>query len=433
MQPGKKALVVGISKYQDKNLPQLDFCQKDGVDMNDLLTKLGYEVVSLIGEVNGQKLSDAIIDFFSEFHIKSSDTLLFYFSGHGIPDVDGDHYLATTDIDPYIPNKRGFSFDELTKMMQKSVSKKVIAILDSCYSGAAKVSKGNLEDVVKLGSVAIQSGMKKLEGEGRCLLAASQSYQEAYGLKEAGNSLYTYFLLEGLKGNKEALNEDGDVTPYTLNNYVYNSIFNSNTNKRPKQKPIAKIESSGTVILASYPQFESRTGEKIDNEPKKRGMELIQAELEGLKNEIEKITQIRKQDKIDLQKIKIKSKRSIAHALYRKDKLLGFTTIYGQYFTPIMDVIPEICQNVELFVNAVDENDQDWYFNFIPTIELILYSFPSYKEKMNRLPKVVPPGNSHIWLTCENCGQFPGINIVTTDDGTFLQCGNCKHFHKGKE
>jgi uncharacterized caspase-like protein len=58
------------------------------------------------------------------------------------------------------------------------------------------------------------------QGEGRCLLAASQATQEAYALKENGYSIFTYYLLEGLIGNKNSVDAEGNVTPYTLGNYV---------------------------------------------------------------------------------------------------------------------------------------------------------------------------------------------------------------------
>ena len=82
-------------------------------------------------------------------HNNADDTLLFYYSDHGVSDVDGDIYLASSDTDPDKPYRRGFSFEELRKMIQKSISTRVVVILDCCYSGSAKVSKGHEEDAGK--------------------------------------------------------------------------------------------------------------------------------------------------------------------------------------------------------------------------------------------------------------------------------------------
>ena len=122
----RKALVIGISDYS--NLPKLDFCKNDGTAIYQVLSSLGYEISDknkVVGEAKGEKVKDAIYDFFDDITNNPDDTLLFYYSGHGVPDVDGDMYLASSDTDPDKPYRKGFSFEELTKMIQKSISTSV--------------------------------------------------------------------------------------------------------------------------------------------------------------------------------------------------------------------------------------------------------------------------------------------------------------------
>ena len=147
----RKALIVGISDYT--RLEKLDFCKNDGTEVYEILNSLGYEIPDknkLLGEAKGENVKDAIYDFFDDVRNSPDDTLLFYYSGHGVPDVDGDIYLASSDTDPDKPYRRGFSFEELRKMIQKSISTRVVVILDCCYSGSAKVSKGDEEDAAKI-------------------------------------------------------------------------------------------------------------------------------------------------------------------------------------------------------------------------------------------------------------------------------------------
>jgi tetratricopeptide (TPR) repeat protein len=235
--------------------------------MVNILSSLGYEIANktnLSGYVHWQNMRDAIIDYFNDPDLRQDDTVIFYYSGHGVPDANGNIYFATSEIDPYLPGKRGVSFDELTRIMQGSTSCQIVAILDCCYSGSAKISKGNEDDRAKLGSSAINRASKILrQGEGICLLASSQSYQEAYNLKEQHHSLFTYFLLEGLKGDKEATN-NGFVTVDSLSNYVYDKIMELPEDRRPKQKPLRKVEASGDIILAYHPQF-TRLNEQVTN------------------------------------------------------------------------------------------------------------------------------------------------------------------------
>ena len=85
-------------------------------------------------------MRDAIIDFFRNKNIQPRDLLLFYYSGHGILDGYGDHYFATSALDPFEPDKEGLIFDEITRMINKSIAQRIITILDCCYSGASVCS-----------------------------------------------------------------------------------------------------------------------------------------------------------------------------------------------------------------------------------------------------------------------------------------------------
>jgi Caspase domain len=229
-----------------------------------LLKKLGYEILDnhkLIGYVKFETMRRAIYDFFDNRKTESNDLLVFYYSGHGIPTINGDDVcLASSEIDPDYPKIDGLVSSDLTKCMKDSDSSAVVAILDCCYSGAAGISKGHEDDAAKIGTAAIENKAKILEdpqqqGEGRCLLAASQATQEAYHLIEKDHSIFTYYLLEGLRENEKSVDVDGNVTPPSLGSYIHKAILKLPAKKRPKQKPIIKVEASGDIVLASYPNL----------------------------------------------------------------------------------------------------------------------------------------------------------------------------------
>ena len=172
------------------------------------------------------------------------------------------HFLAPSDIDSDHPFKVGFSFDNLTNSMLASNSLSVVTVLDSCYSGSLKLSKGGSDSksgedaATSIANKDIEEKSDKLSGGiGRCLLAASQGYEEAYDRKEKDHSVFTYYLLEGLKGDINSVDAEGNVTPYSLGMYIHKAILNLPLAKRPKQRPITKTDSSGEIILASYPRL----------------------------------------------------------------------------------------------------------------------------------------------------------------------------------
>jgi type I restriction-modification system DNA methylase subunit len=199
-------------------------------------------------------MREAIINFFTDPKIGPTDTLLFYYSGHGVPDEYGDVYFATSEIDHNFPYKRGYSFGDLAKMMEVTTSSSVVVILDCCYSGSATLSKGHEEDKARLGKAAIDSRSRMIRGEGKCILSAGQALQEAYELKGEHHSLFTYYVLRALQGeDRGVFDKHGNVTVGTLSNYVYEKIMN--LRKRPKQKPSIKVESSGDIILIDRGYF----------------------------------------------------------------------------------------------------------------------------------------------------------------------------------
>lgn len=87
------------------------------------------------------------------------------------------------------------------------------------------------------------------EGEGKCILAASLATQEAYGKKEQDHSIFTYHLLEGLRGaNDASIDKDGYVTPSSLGDYVYERV----TTSAIKQKPVIKTETAGKILFETW-------------------------------------------------------------------------------------------------------------------------------------------------------------------------------------
>jgi uncharacterized caspase-like protein len=68
--------------------------------MGEVLKKLNFDIAEgnmLVGEAKWEKVRDTIRHFFHNVD-SSDDMLLFYYSGHGAFDDDGELYLALSDI-----------------------------------------------------------------------------------------------------------------------------------------------------------------------------------------------------------------------------------------------------------------------------------------------------------------------------------------------
>lgn len=122
-----------------------------------------------------------------------------------MPDKFGKIYLAPSDMHSEHPFKTGYSFDDLTDVMLTCNSLRIVTILDSCFSGSLKIGKGlgleskSGEAAARIANSIVEEKSNKLkQGIGRCLLASSQGYEEAYDRQEKDHSVFTYYLLEGL-------------------------------------------------------------------------------------------------------------------------------------------------------------------------------------------------------------------------------------------
>lgn len=70
---------------------------------------------------------------------------------------------SPSEIDPKLPVKRGISFNEFATIIQNSISRRKVAILDCCFSGSARIGKGPRNDTQLIASINKES--KELEKE----------------------------------------------------------------------------------------------------------------------------------------------------------------------------------------------------------------------------------------------------------------------------
>jgi hypothetical protein len=266
-----QALVIGVDTYLSKDLEQLPPCKKDAQDVASLLLDLDYEVVGngpfigseLHNEYGWVAIRDAIFDFFGD--AKPSQKLLFYFSGHGVLG-DNEVFLATSQVDPRKPGKKGVALSELTKCMASSKSKRIVGIIDACYSGGANLPSGlptkSAKDSAGRALAAYDRIWKKTpKAKGIFLLLSSQAYEASYAT-ENSNSLYTKHLLEGLRGVRPSMIDgqilqssgsiefNGDVTPRSLHDYIYYKVASE-----AKQVPELKSDQSSSFTIVSYPDL----------------------------------------------------------------------------------------------------------------------------------------------------------------------------------
>ena len=141
-------------------------------------------------------------------------------------------YLAVRDTERAILAGTAIEASYVTTRMDRSASKRLVLVLDCCHSGAfgygAKAAQG-----ATVGTATAFEGT----GRGRVVLTATDSTQYAWEgdqvLGEVENSLFTHYMIEGLRTGAADRDEDGLITIDELYDYVYEHVLNDT----PKQTP----------------------------------------------------------------------------------------------------------------------------------------------------------------------------------------------------
>jgi len=257
--PNCKALIIAVSEYNDESLPYLDLCNNDGLEISHLLQEQNYEIpksMNLIGRVTKDMMEKSINSFFLNEDLRYDDTLVFYFSGHAIPDKLGKrHYLASSEIDPSNPFLAGFDFDALTYHIELSNSNKIVIILDCCFSGVQGI--GGPKSIANKIRSALEDKVYT-NNKKYVLLASSLSYQESTLRKDKNHSFFTSFLLEGLAGKeKKYVDLNGYLTVELLSKFLNEKIVDFSQDKdynMEKQRPLTMVPPDlSRTILAKYP------------------------------------------------------------------------------------------------------------------------------------------------------------------------------------
>src|SRR5215216_5205954 len=252
----KYALIIGNNKYDDQKLAQLKTPAADSQALAKILDDktIGSfdEVTPLINQTETQARR-AISSFLTGK--KPGDLVLLYFSGHGVLDDRGRLYLALKDTQVNLLKATSIPSSFVADEMDSCRSKRQILILDCCHSGA-------FERGVKGEQKAVTEATFEGSGFGRVVLTASDSTQYALEgdqvIKQTELSLFTHFLLEGLKTGEADVNNDGLIALDEWYDYTYGRVIA----ETPKQVPHKwSYNQQGDLVIAKNPFLKKRVVE----------------------------------------------------------------------------------------------------------------------------------------------------------------------------
>lgn len=253
----RHALIVAAGRYEDGALGSLRSPSKDAEELTDVLEDPaigGYDVRQLL-DLPDYVLRMQIEDFFAD--ARPQDMLLLYLSCHGVKDEAGHLHFATVNTRANRLASTGISADFVYQQVDRCRSRKIVLLLDCCYSGAyARGHRPRANDDASLG---------RPEGKGWAVITSSTALEYAFEIdsgkvswskvmRKAVPSVFTSAVVEGLRTGAADLNRDGLISFDELYEYVWASV----RQRTPHQTPVKKWgDVRGDIIIARNPHRDS--------------------------------------------------------------------------------------------------------------------------------------------------------------------------------
>jgi hypothetical protein len=247
------AVIVGIDKY--RNLPNLKFAGNDAREFYKFLVDVNRipedHIWLLLDEDATLDKLRSILGTHLPRRAGRDDTVIIFFAGHGAterdpssPDGDGlEKYFLPHNASLRDLYSSALPMNEIARIFQRISAERLVFLADTCYSGG---SGGRTVPTMGIRTNISDAFLNRLtQGKGRIIITASDANEVSEEKEELKHGVFTYYLLEGLKG-KADLDGDRLITVDELYRYISQMVPQA-TNQ--SQHPVKKGEMKGQIIL----------------------------------------------------------------------------------------------------------------------------------------------------------------------------------------
>jgi uncharacterized caspase-like protein len=215
---------------------------RDAKAVRKHLEALGWparNIVSLNGQGATKSKLQSYLQEWLPLNVNQNSTLFVYYSGHGAPDPkSGDAYLVPWDGDPKFLKSTAYPLKQLYSELASLKAKRVIVVLDACFSGAGGRS------VLAKGARPLADDLPK--SDNLTVIAAAGGDEITGTLDAEGHGVFTYYLLKGLSG--AAKDAHGDVTAKGLFEYLKPRVEDEARRENREQVPTFNGAAAGAPL-----------------------------------------------------------------------------------------------------------------------------------------------------------------------------------------
>jgi hypothetical protein len=248
----KYALVIGIAGYPSFNKnEQVRYADRDATDFAAFIQTFqggSFPSRNVHLVTNSDAKRERLYEEFNWLYktLGPQDVLYVFFSGHGVEYRSTSYFLPyNASMDNLLAD--GIPMSEFFKRVTVDTSaKQVVVFIDACHAGAAEGAKSPLSaDIQK----EWESSNAK-EGQVTMALFSSMAYEKSWEDAKLSHGLFTWYLLEGLKGAAPKTPQ-GFITAEKLWDYVRANVESrSQANFAARQTPFASINFRSDFVLA---------------------------------------------------------------------------------------------------------------------------------------------------------------------------------------
>jgi hypothetical protein len=213
------ALLIGTGEYLDGFKP-LPAATKDVEAVAAILCDPemgGFDDVKTLINKSQSEIAEAIETWFGAR--QKDDLALLYISGHGVKDARSELYFAagnTRKQREELVRSTAVSASFVRDRIRDSKAKRQVVILDCCFSGAFGDLLSKDDDQIDLENV--------LGAEGRVVLTSSSSIQYSFEQRDGELSIYTRYLVEGIRTGAADADGDGAISVRELHQYASRKV-----------------------------------------------------------------------------------------------------------------------------------------------------------------------------------------------------------------
>lgn len=218
-------VAVGINQYKNPRM-NLNYAKPDAESFTEIVKQSSsslfgnIELITLFDELASRTNILQTLDELSK-KVNPEDVFIFYYAGHGSM-VDNNFYFIPSEslrlYDGASLRKDALDASLLQEKFKSIKALKQLIIMDACQSG------GSVELLANRGAAEEKAIAQLSRSAGIHVMAAAGSEQFAAEFTELGHGIFTYVLIEALRGAADGAPKDGKITIYELKSYIDDQV-----------------------------------------------------------------------------------------------------------------------------------------------------------------------------------------------------------------